>query len=83
MRAERPRPADARARTRQAPGMALRLAVIGLLSAVALVNRADEARPQSTSLLAWNLNPTFRDSNLAFTPPRGASKIELVPRKDK
>jgi hypothetical protein len=48
-----------------------------------ITNRADEARPQSTSLIAWNLNPTFRDSSFAFTAPKGASKIELVPRKDK
>jgi hypothetical protein len=50
---------------------------------IVITNRADEARPQSVSLLTWNLKPTFKDSNFAFTPPKGATKVEIVPLKTK
>jgi hypothetical protein len=50
---------------------------------VVITNRADEARPQSVSLIDWNLKPTFKDSAFKFTPPKGATKIEIVPRKTK
>ena len=50
---------------------------------VVITNRADEARPQSVSLIDWNLKPTFKDSVFKFTPPKGATKIEIVPRKTK
>ncbi len=50
---------------------------------VVITNRADEARPQSVSLYDWNLEPTFPDSVFKFTPPTGASKIEIVPLKTK
>ena len=50
---------------------------------VVIINRADEARPQSVSLIDWNLKPTFKDSVFKFTPPKGATKIEIVPRKTK
>jgi hypothetical protein len=43
--------------------------------------RADEARPQSVTLIDWNLNPSFKDSIFTFVPPKGARKIELVPLK--
>jgi hypothetical protein len=48
---------------------------------VVITSRADEARPQSVSLIDWNLKPTFKDSTFAFTPPKGASKVEIVPVK--
>lgn len=48
-----------------------------------IVNRADEARPQSTSLIEWNLKPTFKDSVFAFTPPKGSTAVEIVPVKTK
>jgi hypothetical protein len=48
---------------------------------IVITNRADEARPQSVSLLDWNLKPTFKDSTFAFTPPKGATKVEIVPVK--
>jgi hypothetical protein len=48
---------------------------------VVITNRADEARPQSVSLIDWNLKPTFKDSVFKFTPPKGATRIEIVPRK--
>jgi hypothetical protein len=50
---------------------------------VVITNRADEARPQSVSLIDWNLKPTFKDSVFKFTPPKGSSRIEIVPRKTK
>ena len=50
---------------------------------VVITNRTDEARPQSVSLIEWNLKPTFKDSVFKFTPPKGATKIEIVPRKTK
>jgi hypothetical protein len=48
---------------------------------VVIINRADEARPQSISLIDWNLKPTFNDSAFKFVPPKGATKIEIAPRK--
>ena len=50
---------------------------------VVVTNRTDEARPQSVSLIDWNLKPTFKDSVFKFTPPKGATKIEIVPVKTK
>ncbi|HEY2256888.1 MAG TPA: DUF2092 domain-containing protein [Variovorax sp.] len=43
--------------------------------------RADEARPQSVTLIDWNLNPTFKDTTFTFVPPKGAREIPLVPLK--
>jgi hypothetical protein len=37
---------------------------------VVITNRADEARPQSVSLIDWNLKPKFKDAVFKFTPPR-------------
>ena len=42
-----------------------------------ITNRSDEARPQSVSLIDWNLKPTFKDSVFKFTPPKGATAVEL------
>ncbi len=50
---------------------------------IVITNRADEARPQSVTLIDWNLKPTFKDAVFKFTPPKGATKIEIVPRKTK
>lgn len=50
---------------------------------IVITNRGDEARPQSVSLLDWNLKPTFKDSVFKFTPPKGATAIEILPRKTK
>ena len=50
---------------------------------IVITNRADEARPQSVTLIDWNLKPTFKDSVFKFTPPKGATKIEIVPLKTK
>ena len=46
-----------------------------------ITNRADEARPQSVSLIEWKLNPVFTTSSFTFKPPKGAKAIEMVARK--
>jgi hypothetical protein len=50
---------------------------------IVITNRADDARPQSVSMIDWNLKPTFKDTVFKFTPPKGATKIEIVPAKAK
>ena len=50
---------------------------------VVITSRTDEARPQSISLIEWNLKPSFKDTVFNFTPPKGASRIEIVPVKTK
>jgi hypothetical protein len=42
-----------------------------------ITNRGDEARPQSVSMISWNLKPTFKNSIFTFTPPAGATQVEL------
>jgi hypothetical protein len=42
-----------------------------------ITNRGDEARPQSVSMIYWNLKPTFKNSVFTFTPPKGATQVEL------
>jgi len=46
-----------------------------------ITNRADEARPQSVSLIRWRINPGFKESRFAFTPPQGATEAKFVPLK--
>jgi hypothetical protein len=48
-----------------------------------ITSRIDEARPQSVSMIDWNLKPTFKDTVFKFTPPKGATKIEILPVKAK
>jgi hypothetical protein len=48
---------------------------------VVITSRIDEARPQSVSLIDWNLKPTFKDTVFNFVPPKGTVKVEIVPRK--
>jgi hypothetical protein len=48
-----------------------------------ITNRADDARPQSVSMIDWNLKPSFKETVFKFTPPKGAKKIEIVPVKAK
>jgi hypothetical protein len=42
-----------------------------------VTNRADEARPQSISLIDWNLKPGFTAAAFTFTPPKGSRQAEL------
>ena len=46
-----------------------------------ITNRADEAMPQSVSLISWNLKPKFTPATFKFTPAKGATAVELLPRK--
>lgn len=48
-----------------------------------ITNRADEARPQSVSYIAWNLKPTFSDTIFKFTPPKDAHAIGIRPLDSK
>lgn len=48
---------------------------------VVITNRGDEARPQSVSLIAWNLNPGFNDEVFRFVPPKGATQAQIVAPK--
>ena len=50
---------------------------------VVITDRSDDARPQSVSLISWDLKPKFKDSTFTFVPPKGSTKIELVPAKSK
>ncbi|MDZ7651056.1 MAG: DUF2092 domain-containing protein [Burkholderiaceae bacterium] len=50
---------------------------------VVITNRSDEARPQSVSLIAWNLNPGFNDTVFRFVPPKGATQAQIVAPKTK
>jgi hypothetical protein len=48
-----------------------------------ITTRADDARPQSVSLIDWNLKPAFTDAAFRFKAPAGARAIEFLPRKSK
>jgi hypothetical protein len=48
-----------------------------------ITNRGDEARPQSVSLMTWNLKPAFKDAAFTFTPPKGSTAVELRSRERK
>jgi hypothetical protein len=50
---------------------------------VVITQRSDEARPQSVSLIGWNLKPNFGAATFSFTPPKGTTRVEVVPRKAK
>ena len=50
---------------------------------VVITNRADEARPQSVSLISWDLKAAFDDSVFRFKPPKDAKKVDIVERKPK
>ena len=43
-----------------------------------LTTTTDEARPQHSSDLVWNLAPSFTDATFTFQPPPGAQKIRLA-----
>ena len=50
---------------------------------VVITDRSDEARPQSVSLLNWNLKPSFKDSVFTFVAPKGAQPIGIRARDAK
>lgn len=42
-----------------------------------IINRADEERPQSVSIMHWDLKPKFTQSTFNFKPPKDAKAVEL------
>jgi hypothetical protein len=48
-----------------------------------LTTTTDEARPQHTSVLTWNLAPSFNDAAFTFDPPPDAHKIVFAESKEK
>ena len=45
---------------------------------IVITNRGDEARPQSVTMLSWNLKPTFTEATFKFTPPAGTRVIDTA-----
>jgi hypothetical protein len=43
-----------------------------------LTTLTDEARPQYTAVLTWNLAPSYNDAAFTFDPPKDAHKIVLA-----
>lgn len=48
-----------------------------------IINRGDDARPQSVSLIDWNLKPALTSAFFKFTPPKGAKAVEIIAPKAK
>lgn len=48
-----------------------------------ITDRSDDARPQSVSVIDWNLKPAFKDAIFTFAPPPGAQRVEVVPLKSR
>jgi hypothetical protein len=48
---------------------------------IVLTTTTDDARPQHTSLLTWNLAPAFNEAAFAFQPPPGVHKITFAEDK--
>lgn len=48
-----------------------------------LTTMTDEARPQHTSVLTWNLAPSYDDQSFVFDPPADAHKIVFAEAKEK
>jgi hypothetical protein len=47
-----------------------------------ITTRTDEARPQHTEILTWNLAPSFNDAAFKFDPPAGAQRVALLRDSD-
>jgi hypothetical protein len=45
-----------------------------------LTSLTDDARPQHTSILEWNLAPSYNDATFVFEPPPDAYKIVFAPK---
>jgi hypothetical protein len=43
-----------------------------------ITTTTDPARPKYTSVLTWNLAPSFNDAAFAFVPPKDAQRIMLA-----
>lgn len=49
---------------------------------LSIVDRTDEARPAFTARLNWTLNPSYSESDFAFTPGPDAKRIQLATYKE-
>ena len=47
-----------------------------------LSTTTDEARPEHTSVFAWNLAPSYNDAAFVFDPPSDAHKIVFAPKSN-
>jgi hypothetical protein len=47
-----------------------------------LTTLTDDARPQHTSVLTWNLAPSYNDAAFVFDPPEDAHKIVFAQKHD-
>ena len=52
-----------------------------IIAAAVILLAGIEFHPQSVTLIDWKLKPDFTDAAFKFTPPKGGTKIEIVPRK--
>ena len=43
-----------------------------------ITTTTDPARPKFTSVMTWNLAPSFNDAAFSFVPPRDAKRIMLI-----
>jgi len=48
---------------------------------IVVTTTTDEARPQYTSILTWNLAPAYNDAAFDFAPPPGAHKVPFAEDK--
>jgi hypothetical protein len=49
---------------------------------IVLTTLTDDARPQHTSVLTWNLAPSYNDAAFVFDPPADAQKIVFADEKE-
>jgi hypothetical protein len=43
-----------------------------------ITTTTDPAKPRFTSVMTWNLAPSYNDAAFAFVPPKDAKKIALA-----
>jgi len=52
----------------------------GLPRKMVITYKNEETQPQFTAIFSnWKLNPEFPDETFAFTPPKGAAKVDVLP----
>jgi hypothetical protein len=47
---------------------------------IVVTTTTDEARPQYTSVLSWNLAPSYNEATFSFAPPPGVNKVPFAGR---
>ena len=54
-----------------------------MLPKIVITYRNEDTGPQYTAIFSdWVLDQPIADSTFTFTPPEGAGKINVLPRKD-